>query len=90
MNLQRAILHVLLAERMPIPARTIARKVPEFGGNLPADLADATRRTAEECEDLHTSGDVLFQAHRDFGKLWSITTFGRERIGAPAHGGGHE
>lgn len=89
MILQRAILHVLLAEKMPVPARIIADKVPEFCGNLPHNKAEAAERVALECEDLQIGGDVMFQAHRDFGKLWTITKIGRERIGAPT-GGGNE
>jgi|APGre2960657404_1045060.scaffolds.fasta_scaffold58686_2 hypothetical protein len=89
MILQRAILHVLLSEKLPVPARIIAAKVPEFGGNLPPNKAEAAERVALECEDLQIGGDVMFQTHRDFGKLWTITQIGRERIGAPT-GGGNE
>lgn len=82
MNLDLAILSVLSVAPRPLAARTIAALVGQFRPNpsLPADPAKAEERITMTCEMLQELGDVFFQASRNSGALWSITTTGQARL----------
>ncbi len=82
MNLERAILNVLEVSPRPITTKIIASLVGQFNPRpaLPVNIDKATARVLELCEQMEMTGDVMFQASRDFGQLWSITKIGKARI----------
>lgn len=82
MTLALAILSVLSVSPRPLAARTIAALVPQFAPApaLPTDVEAAATQVEAECELLAAQGDVIFQASRNFGRLWSITTIGQARL----------
>lgn len=75
MNLQRAILLVLLASTRPIGARVIKGFLPGF---IDGDFTEA--QISEACADLKQQGEVNGAPLKDVGMLWQITPEGRLRI----------
>lgn len=82
MNLELCILNVLAVSPSPITAKVIAALVPRFGPQpaLPISPARAEAAVAAALEVMEETGDAMFQAHRDRGRLWSITKIGKARI----------
>jgi hypothetical protein len=81
-NLQLCILNVLAVSPSPITANVIAALAPPFGPKppLPASPARAEAEVVAALEIMEETGDVIFQPHRDRGRLWSITKIGKARI----------
>ena len=82
MNRQLAILNVLDTSPRPVPADVIAALVHRFDAEPPfsKNVAKAVQQVKDECDFMEKTGDVFYQAHRDQGRLWSITKIGRARI----------
>jgi len=82
MKQELAILSVLSVSPRPLSAQTIASLAGQFKPlpSLPTDAEKAEVRVTVLCELLHEQGDVFFQASRNRGPLWSITTTGQARL----------
>jgi hypothetical protein len=82
MKQELAILSVLSPSPRPLSAQTIAALAGQFKPlpSLPTDPSKAEARVTALCELLAEQGDVFFQASRNRGSLWSITTTGQARL----------
>jgi hypothetical protein len=75
MTLSVAILNLLDTMPRPVPAEVVAAQLPAFYAR-PVKLADIAR----ELELLQSTGEVLAQARRHVGMLYSITPSGKAAI----------